>query len=293
MYMKDKLAKYIEESELRIFSKDIKVRLSKKLAEKYDSDCYKEALENFQGCFNKIKELNIIFPSNANPVFYIYIVPMDNYSELLQMPQKFDHGTGGGRPVGCFDIDGFNTAFGISENHMEYKNTKPNISKVVNDIHEIIHLVNSQFCRKNQCIHEGFAEAVPLYVMDLEKEFTEHKKVLSHLTINDIYTAHELLNQEYNETFGEKEAVPNNTCSFRLSYISSYLFVRGCLETIVKSKKCTKEEAVQKFLEILRSSRCINEWLIFDIANAIGLDKDNLLDSKDLQLQVLNEIINE
>lgn len=293
MYMEDKLAKYIEESELRIFSKDIKVRLSKELAQKYDSDYYKAALDNYQVCFNKIKKLNIVFPSNANPVFYIYIVPMDNYSELLQMPKEFDDGTGGRRPVGCFDIDGFNVALGLSENRMEMATKKHDISAYVNDLHEIIHIVHEQFWHSNQCINEGLAEAVPLYVMGLENEFTEHKEVLSHLTINDIYTAHELLNQEYNKTFGKEEAVPNNTCSFRLSYISSYLFVRGCLETIVKSKKCTKEEAVQKFLEILRSSRCINEWLIFDIANAIGLDKDNLLDSKDLQLQVLNEIINE
>ena len=30
MYKEDKLAKYIEESELRVFSKDIRVRLNKK-----------------------------------------------------------------------------------------------------------------------------------------------------------------------------------------------------------------------------------------------------------------------
>ncbi len=212
---------------------------------------------------------------------------MDKCSELLEEKTAI------GRTVNCFDLDGFRSAYGLREDLLEKINIKNIISEKVNEIHELTHVLHNEFDQSNRLIHEGFAEAVPLYVMGLEKEFTDHKEVLSHLTINDIYTAYELLNQEYNKTFGKEEAVPNNTCSFRLSYISSYLFVRGCLETIVKSKKCTKEEAVQIFLEILRSSRCINEWLIFDIANAIGLDKDNLLDSKDLQLQVLNEIINE
>lgn len=36
MYEKDSLIEYIESSELRIFSKEIKVRLSKELALKYD-----------------------------------------------------------------------------------------------------------------------------------------------------------------------------------------------------------------------------------------------------------------
>ncbi len=281
------LKKYIMESELRIFSKNIRVRLNKELSVKYDKSCYKVGLDNMQECFDMLRALNIKFPSSVNHILYIYILPMDKCSELLEEETAI------GRTVNCFDLDGFRLAYGLREDLLEKINIKNIISEKVNKIHELTHVLHNEYDQSNRLIHEGFAEAVPLYVMGLEKEFTEYKEVLSHLTFDNIYTAQELLNQEYNKTFGKEEAVPNNTWSFRLSYISSYLFVRGCLETIEKFKNCSKEKAAQKFLEILRSIRCLNEWLIFDIANALGLDKNILLYSKDLQIKVLNEIINE
>lgn len=44
MYEKDSLREYIESSELRIFSKEIEVRLSKEFALKYDRGCYSNYL---------------------------------------------------------------------------------------------------------------------------------------------------------------------------------------------------------------------------------------------------------
>ena len=275
MYQEDKLVKYIEESELRVFSKSIKIRLSKELAIKYDKGCFTNELNNIQKCFDKLKTLNIKYPGNANPIFYVYIVPMKNYAELLRIPKIFDNGKGGGKPVRCIDLDGFNDAYGISENLLEDRDS--NISMMVNQIHELTHIINSQFCQKNQSIHEGFAEAIPLYVLDMEDKFKDHKESLIKLKEKDIYSMQELLNSEKNHTYGEKALLPNKSCSFRLSYISSYLFVRGCISKIQKNRNCSKIDAVQKFLEILKCSNCTNEWLIYDIANAINLDKDKLL----------------
>ena len=51
MYEKDSLKKYIFNSEIRVFSKEIKVRLSKDLAIKYDKGLYKNALLNIQNCY--------------------------------------------------------------------------------------------------------------------------------------------------------------------------------------------------------------------------------------------------
>ena len=48
MYQKDILREYISNSELRIFSKKIKVRLSKELADKYDKGRYSNYLKNMQ-----------------------------------------------------------------------------------------------------------------------------------------------------------------------------------------------------------------------------------------------------
>ena len=44
---------------------------------------------------------------------------------------------------------------------------------------------------------------------------------------------------------------------------------------------------------MLYSSNYINAWLIFDIADFLGLDRNQLLTGKELQLSVLEDIKNE
>ena len=293
MYEENKLAKYIEKSEIRELSKNIKIRMSKEIAQKYDKGLFSKSLNRIQELYNKIKEINIKYPGNADPVLYIYIVPKEKYSELLKIPAIFDKGTGGGKPIKCFDLDGYNEAYGISENLLENKNINEGISKTENETHELSHIVQSQFCYKNAIISEGFAEMLALYILDMEKDFTDYKKALASLKDEDIYTAKELLNSERDKTFGTAELIPNRTCSFRLSYISSYLFIRGCIKTIEKNKSCSKIDALNNFLRILRNSTCTFEWLIFDIANSLKIDKEQLLNGKELQLCTLKEILND
>ena len=107
---------------------------------------------------------------------------------------------------------------------------------------------------------------------------------------SQILTAREMLDSERKGNFGEEAILTNRTCSFRLSYISAYLLVRGCIETIVEKSKISKAQAIQQFLEILKQSDYINEWLFWDIADTIGIPKDVLLDGKEIQMKALNSI---
>ncbi len=290
MYQKDALREYILNSEIRVFSKEIKVRLSKDLAVKYDEGLYQNALLNIQNNLQLINSLNIRYPANANPILYVYIVPDDKYAKLLGIPKRFDRGTGGGKPVSCYDLDGFNSAYGLSQNLLENKTLDMEISKKENEIHELSHIIHSQFFSKNQTICEGFAEALPLYTLGFEELFDEHQNILLHLDENKILSAQELLDSEKDESYGVYEALPNKSCSFRYSYISSYLLVRGCLETLKEEYDISKTEATQRFLEIVKQSKCTNEWLIFDIANAIGISEEILLNGKDIQKKALASI---
>lgn len=291
MYEKNKLKEYIKNSELRVFNKDIKVRLSKELAIKYDKGYYNEYLNNISKYIKMIKILNIKYPGNAKPVLYVYIVPDNNYRELLGIPEKYDNGKGGGKPVMCYDLDGFSSAYGLSQNILENKNKETDISKVENEIHELSHIVHSQFFNKNLIISEGFAEALPLYGLNMEKDFTEHKNALLNLEEEQILSVQEILKLEKDGTFGIETILQNKTCSFRISYISSYLFVRGCMEIIAKKFDLKKEDAVQRFLEIVRESECINEWLIFDIADALDLSREELLNGKQIELEALKSLL--
>ena len=59
MYKKNILREYIRNSELRIFSDKIRVRLSKELAEKYDQGIYRNYLSNMENFYNILNSLNI------------------------------------------------------------------------------------------------------------------------------------------------------------------------------------------------------------------------------------------
>ena len=290
MYQKDILKEYIISSEIREFSKEIKVRLSKDLAIKYDNGLYKNALLNIQNNLQMINSLNIHYPANAKPILYVYIVPDDRYAQLLRIPKHFDKGTGGGKPVNCYDLDGFNCAYGLSQNLLENKSLDVEISKKENEIHELSHIIHSQFFSKNKTICEGFAGTLPLYALGFEELYDDHRNILLQLKEEQILSVQELLDSEKDGSYGVDEALPNRSCSFRYSYISSYLFVRGCLETLIEQYNVSKAEATQKFLEIVRQSECINEWLIFDIAKAIGVSNEILLSKKDIQKKALNSI---
>ena len=291
MYQKDILREYISNSELRIFSKKIKVRLSKELADKYDKGSYSNYLKNMQKCFDMINTLGIQYPGNAKPVLYVYIVPDDRYSEILKIPAIFDEGKGGGKPVPCYDLDGFNSAYGLSQNILENKLEEENsVSRIENEIHELSHIIHSQFFSTNQTICEGFAETLPLYALGFEEIFDDHRTAIMELDESQIFSAQQLLNSEKNATYGAEAVLPNRSCSFRFSYISSYLFVRGCVEIIAEKYDFSKPQAIQYFLEIVRQSNCRNEWLIYDIANALDVPQNELLNGKQMQMRVLESL---
>ena len=292
MYKEDELKIYIKNSVLRKFSNTIKVRLSKELATKYDNGNYENYLTNMQNCLNQINSLNIKYPSNANPTLYVYIVPDENYAQLLRVPEAFDNGKGGGKPVKCYDLDGFHTAYGLSQNLLEnYDIENQSISRLENEIHELSHIIHSEFFfGTNHFLCEGLAEALPLYILNYEDKFDEHRNLLKQLSEEEIYSAKELIDSEKDNTYGIKAALPNRSCSFRYSYISSYLFVRGCIETIEQLNNINKKEALQKFLESVKHSNCHNEWLIFDIANSIGMSPEYLLTTKDIQLNIIKNL---
>ena len=91
--------------------------------------------------------------------------------------------------------------------------------------------------------------------------------------------------------FGYKSLVPNSTCSFRSSYVSSYLFVRGIVEKIMEDKGLSKGKALEEFLNIVRIAKHSGgEYLVFDIADTLGMDKEELLLTKNIQLKAKESI---
>ncbi len=287
-YETNKLHQYINHSVMRIINEGFHIRFSKELVKKYDSGDYDNDIAIHTEYINEINSLNIKYPGKASPVFYIYVVPDENFVELLNFP--FPESKAGGKPVSIFDLDGFNSAYGRSQNCLENNPKTQNISRRVNGIHEFAHLVHGQFFNKNRILNEGFSEVLPLYTMRYEEKFNEHRKLIIKIKSTQIISPKELLDMEANNTFGKKTRVPNKSCSFDWAYISSYLFVRGYILIIAEKFNLDRISATQKFLEVVRSSKCRNEFLLFDLAEFINMDKKLIL-SKKLQLLAQKDIL--
>ncbi len=138
-YEENKFEKYIDTSIVIPINEHLKIRLPKEYLEKYKRGIYNNALKNWELCIEEILQLKIKFPSNANPIFYIYIAPDNQFVELLNFPKEL--GTnGGGKPVFSYDLDSYPYAYGTSSNLMENKG-KLTISEKTNILHELAHLI--------------------------------------------------------------------------------------------------------------------------------------------------------
>lgn len=132
---------------------------------------------------------------------------------------------------------------------------------------------------------------VPLYILDLKKEFFEYKKMLASLNIEQVLSVQEIINSERNGNFGKDAVGELRMSSFRISYISSFLFVMVCMKSIEKKFSLSKVQAMQKFLEMVRQCRSVNEYLIYEIADNIQIPREELLRGKSLQLEVLKKLV--
>lgn len=65
------------------------------------------------------------------------------------------------------------------------------------------------------------------------------------------------------------------------------------METIAKKFNLSRAQAVQAFLEIVRESKCNNEWLIYDIADSLELSREELLYGKQMQLDLIGHLTTE
>ena len=285
----NELKEYIEQSEKIEIEPNFCIRLSKELMKKYVLGLYTKQINTMKGHMKAINDLGLPYPANAKPIFYLYIVPDNNFKELLSYPiPNKDHG---GKPVICYDLDGFSWAYGISSNMIENENDL-NVSQIVNEIHELAHLVYCQFFERYFCrmLGEGFAECLPLYLLNMENNFTLHQETLSKLKKEHILTANQLITLEPDE-WNDNSLYPDRSCSFRIAYLSSYLFVRSCLENIELRFQLNKVAATQKFFEILRTTTYTKQLFLVEIAQAIGVEEHYFLNENQMQYNLARKLV--
>ena len=275
----DALHDYIAKSELRKVNDNFRMRMSSEIAAKYDSGAYQTAIEEHTSCINELLQLNLQDVLGKLPIVYAYLVPDNRLIELLNYPYQRKRG---GRPVMCFDSDGFGSAYGATQNTFVMLE-KPSVMLHINHIHEYAHLFQQQLNPyKHVMFHEGFAEVIPWYILDYESKGPEHTATV---VDTDVYSANDLLT-----SVDFRDVVEGRSCSFQKSYISSYVFVRTLVENIQSKFGVDKTAAVKMYLKIYGESKNDKQWLVVDFANKLGLDADKLLYTTEYQKETLQKM---
>lgn len=281
------LKNYLENTLLIKVNDFFAVKISTQLKDSL-SYIFDEAINAMGKIALNLANLNIKYPNLKNPKFYAYIVPNENFKEYLDFPEQFNV-KGGGKPVECFEEDGFNCAYGMSVNMLQGF-VNPPMHRHINHIHEFAHLIQSEFFM-NRILGEGFADAFCFYTLGFEDKFLPFNQTICQLKNDDIFSVKQLMEFQKNGSFDFKRGTSQyNMCSFRLSYISSYLFVRACLEKIEKIYKCNRFQATQKFLDIMFEIKSFGFNMFCELSDKLGFDKDILINTNQEQLKIIEKI---
>ena len=281
------LRDYINDSFTIEVNSRLKIRLSEELASNYRDGLYDKYLEHINRSIEVIDTLDIRYPGGAKPIYYLYIVPLKD-ADLLDIPSNFRGSNGGAKPVSSFDLDGFNSAYGLTENICLREEF--GMQAEINTIHELIHLVNSMFFNKDRYINEGIAEAVPYYALDYENKWDPHRNVLTSLKEEEIKSIKELIKEGRDGSYGNTGVEGKPGCTFRYSYISSYLACASILDHIKEKYMIEKKDTPQILFETLRSNKNYCEDLVKELSDALGMDYDTLYEKKDIQIEYIKKL---
>ena len=283
------LQEYVKNSELRIVNDNFRIRVPQELVKKYDAGGYKAKLGFLHAGI--IDELVTIFDGffDNKPIFYTYIIPED-------MKTKY-----AGHPIQGFEDDGFSMAYGTWPDGEAWVD---DISVRTNIMLEYADVIQENFnASKHDLFRYGFADVVPLYILDYESKYPEYAQRVAE---TEIYSVNDLLTKPY------EEDVPDEKCFFQKSSISAYVLVRTLLEKMQEKFGITKEEAAKLYLNIYAMSPETNqdklgprseedpEWLDARVqdslvlmqvfAKLLDLDADKLIYTTEYQQEVLQEI---
>lgn len=288
--MYSKLKEYLKDSVVVEISEIVCMRLSKELLKKYIDGKYDKRIDSIKKTIAELESIGLVYPSNARPKYYIYVVPDEEFRELLDYPSSIVT-SGGAKSVPCYDLDGFPSAYGVSSNCME-RMIEREETEHINDIHEFAHLAFSIFFHNHsRFISEGLAECAPLYGLDYESTTAFHRRALSALQKDDIMSAKKLTELENSNNFHTPHITDHPSVSFEIGYVSSYLFVRSCLDRLEDKENCDKRASLQKLLELLRTTVYYDELLIYEIAHNLDLSPKELLYETNLQWNTLQKLL--
>jgi len=143
-------------------------------------------------------------------------------------------------------------------------------------IHEFAHLVHGDWSPMNPLM-EGFAEVVPLYILDLKDE--KQQEIALNLTPEEMDSVNTLLKKGMFEEHALR-------AQERKSYVTMYLWMRGYLETVQHKYNLDKLQALNFVLTEFKKAAAFPTLKKQEnyIAKRVGLKRKEVFDKVDLPL---------
>ena len=158
----------------------------------------------------------------------------------------------------------------------------PNVEQKISLIHELSHIIHSSYFEKMGCLGEGFAEAIPHYLMDLQNK--KHTDTIKNLNIETLPILG-FLNK--NGMFSNPED-KKLRAQYRTSYLSVYLWMLTYIKRIEKEHNFDKFAATSYMLSHFEELEKLT-WSerMAGVAKLISLSEEDCFNTLMLQKEAL------
>lgn len=206
--------------------------------------------------------------------------PKEGYYQIVVLPQGevFKNITGLPFPYGFGGIDGWPEALAFDDNRFFELSSG---TYFIGLVHEFAHLVHGDWIPIYP-ICEGFAEAVPFYILNLTDK--RQKEIALNLMPKEIYSVSTLIKRGMFIKEDSKEE--KIRVQYRKTYISMYLWMRGYLETVQQKYNLNKIEALNFVLQEFKKAAALPTLKKQEnyISQLIGKTRKHVFDRTNLQL---------
>lgn len=245
----------------------LRVYLTEDEYNKYSQEGAQEFTEQINKAINLLTSQNMPYPK-------------EGYYQIVVLPQGevFKNISGVPWTYGINGIDGWPQALAFDDSR--FFNLNPN-TYFIGLVHELAHLIHGDWIDIYP-ICEGFAEAVPFYVLNLTDE--KQQQIALNLKSKQIYSVNKLI--ERGMFLSEEDYSKAGRVQYLRTYISMYLWTVGYMEILQQKYNLNKVQALNFILTEFKKAADLptlkkqKEY----IAALIDWKPKKLFDQVDLQL---------
>ena len=245
----------------------LRVYLTEDEYKKYTQEGAKEFTEQINKAINLLSSQNMPYPKEGS--YQIVVLPQGEvFKNISGVPWTY----------GINGIDGWPQALAFDDSR--FFNLNPN-TYFIGLVHELAHLIHGDWLDIYP-ICEGFAEAVPFYILNLTDE--KQRQIALNLKPKQISSVDKLIKRGM--FLPEEDYSKAGRVQYLKTYISMYLWMRGYLIKVQEKYNFDKLQALNFVLQEFKAAGALPTLKEQEnyIANLIGWKRKKVFDRADLQL---------